>query len=40
MRNYPIVFTSREPRVAVAVLGLEGNENLLIGEEGRWHEGS
>jgi hypothetical protein len=40
MRNYPIVFTSREPRVAVAVLGLEGNENLFIGEEGRWHEGN
>jgi len=39
MRNYPIVFTSREPRVAVAVLGLEGNENLLVGEDGRWREG-
>jgi SapC protein len=28
MRSYPIVFTSTEPRVAVAVLGLEGDENL------------
>src|SRR6516164_4672176 len=40
MRNYPIVFTSREPRVAVAVLGLEGNENLLVGEGGKWREGN
>ena len=39
MRSYPIVFTSREPRVAVAVLGLEGNENLFVGEDGRWREG-
>jgi len=40
MRNYPIVFTSREPRVAVAVLGLEGNENLFVGEGGKWREGN
>ena len=40
MRNYPIVFTSREPRVAVAVLGLEGNENLFVGEDGKWREGN
>jgi SapC len=39
MRNYPIVFTGSEPRVAVAVLGLEGNENLFVGEDGRWREG-
>jgi SapC len=39
VRSYPIVFTSREPRVAVAVLGLEGNENLFVGEDGRWREG-
>jgi hypothetical protein len=39
MRNYPIVFTSREPRVAVAVLGLEGNENLFVGNDGRWRAG-
>jgi hypothetical protein len=39
MRSYPIVFTSSEPRVAVAVLGLEGNENLFVGADGRWREG-
>ena len=39
MRNYPIVFTSGEPRVAVAVLGLDGNENLFVGEDGKWREG-
>ena len=39
MRSYPIVFTSREPRVAVAVLGLEGNDNLFVGEDGKWREG-
>jgi hypothetical protein len=38
-RSYPIVFTSREPRVAVAVLGLEGDENLFVGADGRWREG-
>jgi hypothetical protein len=39
MRSYPIVFTSGEPRVAVAVLGLEGNENLFVGSDGKWREG-
>jgi hypothetical protein len=39
MRSYPIVFIGAEPRVAVAVLGLEGNENLFVGEEGKWQEG-
>jgi hypothetical protein len=39
MRSYPIVFTSTEPRVAVAVLGLEGDENLFVGEDGKWREG-
>src|SRR6516164_8560556 len=40
MRNYPIVFTSMEPRVAVAVLGLDGNQNLFVGEDGKWREGN
>jgi hypothetical protein len=39
MRSYPIVFTSREPLAAVAVLGLEDNDNLFIGEDGKWREG-
>jgi hypothetical protein len=39
MRSYPIVFTSSEPRVAVAVLGLEGNENLFVGADGKWRHG-
>jgi len=36
MRRYPIVFTAREPRAAVAVLGLADNENLFVGEDGAW----
>jgi hypothetical protein len=40
MRSYPIVFTSTEPRVAVAVLGLEGDENLFVNEDGNWREGA
>ena len=40
MRNYPIVFTSTEPRFAVGVLGLEGDENLFVGEHGKWREGN
>ena len=39
MHSYPIVFTSREPLAAVAVLGLEDNANLFIGEDGKWREG-
>jgi SapC len=39
MRSYPIVFTSREPRVAVAVLGVEGDENLFVGADGKWRQG-
>ena len=39
MHSYPIVFTSREPLAAVAVLGLEDNDNLFVGEDGKWREG-
>ena len=40
MHSYPIVFTSTEPRVAVAVLGLDGDQNLFVGEDGKWREGN
>jgi len=39
MGTYPIVFTSREPFAAVAVLGLEDNDNLFIDADGHWQEG-
>jgi SapC len=39
MHSYPIVFTSREPLAAVAVLGLEDNDNLFVGDDGKWREG-
>src|ERR1700751_2552084 len=35
---YPIVFTSREPLAAVAVLGLEDHDNLFVSEDGKWRE--
>jgi hypothetical protein len=35
-RTYPIVFTTVEPRAAIAVLGLEGQENLFVTEAGTW----
>jgi SapC len=38
MRAYPIVFTTSEPRAAVAVLGLADGENLFIGDDGAWAE--
>jgi hypothetical protein len=38
MRSYPIVFTTSEPRAAVAVLGLSDGENLFVGENGAWAE--
>ena len=39
MHSYPIVFTSRLPLAAVAVLGLEDNDNLFVGEAGKWRQG-
>jgi SapC len=39
MRSYPIVFTGREPRIAVAVLGVESNENLFVSADGKWRQG-
>lgn len=36
MRSYPIVFSTSEPRAAIAVLGLADNENLFLTEEGGW----
>jgi hypothetical protein len=36
MRTYPIVFTTSEPRAAVAVLGLADSQNLFVGDDGAW----
>ncbi len=36
MRIYPIVFSLAEPVSAFAVVGLVDNENLFIGDDGRW----
>ncbi len=36
MRHYPIVFTAGEPRVPVAVLGLEAAHNLYVAKDGKW----
>jgi hypothetical protein len=38
MRNYPIVFTTGEAPVAVAVLGLGDRQNLFVGDDGKWLE--
>ncbi|MDB5410580.1 MAG: SapC family protein [Rhodospirillales bacterium] len=35
-RTYPIVFTTGEPRAAIAVLGLETSENLFVTAAGTW----
>jgi hypothetical protein len=35
-RTYPIVFTTGEPRAAIAVLGLETEDNLFVTEAGNW----
>ena len=39
-RFYPIVFTAREPVAALAVLGLQRDENLFVDETGAWAEGA
>lgn len=38
-RHYPIVFTGTGKPFPAAVLGLRVDENLFIGEDGRWVEG-
>lgn len=39
-RDYPIVFTGDENPVPIAVLGLRPDENLFIGADGRWAQGT
>lgn len=39
LHSYPIVFTARAPRVAIAVLGIRDNENLHIAADGSWRVG-
>lgn len=36
VRSYPIVFTTAEPRAAIAILGLEAKENLFVTADGNW----
>lgn len=38
-RHYPIVFTGSGKPFPAAVLGLRGDENLFVGDDGRWVEG-
>ena len=36
VRHYPIVFTSADPALPVAVLGLRSGQNMFIGDDGAW----
>jgi hypothetical protein len=36
--NYPIVFSTVQPVVPFAVLGIRDNENLFVTDDGRWRE--
>ncbi len=40
MRNYPIVFTAADPVVPVAVLGLRGERNQFVSDDGVWRPGA
>lgn len=37
-RNFPIIFSNMENPVTLAIFGLDENENLFVGENGRWDE--
>lgn len=39
MRFYPIIFTSTDNPVPLAVMGLIDDVNLFVGEDGQWAEG-
>ncbi len=36
--NYPIVFSTTQPVVPFAVLGVRDNQNLFVGADGSWRE--
>jgi len=38
--HYPIVFTTSEPAMSVAVLGLAPSENLFVAADGSWRRGA
>jgi hypothetical protein len=40
MQNYPIVFTTGDPVVPVAVLGLRGAKNQFVEPDGAWRAGA
>ncbi|MCS6987534.1 MAG: SapC family protein [Sphingomonadaceae bacterium] len=37
-RHYPIVFTTDDPGIPLALVGLREGENLFVDEAGRWRE--
>jgi hypothetical protein len=39
-RDYPIVFASSDDATPLAIVGLRPDENLFVGEDGRWAEGA
>lgn len=39
-RHYPILFTSTEPAIGIALLGLRHNQNLFVGADGAWETGA
>ncbi|GGY41409.1 SapC family protein [Parvularcula lutaonensis] len=40
MRFYPVIFSSVENPIPLAVLGLVDDENLFINEDGEWEQGA
>jgi len=38
-RHYPILFTSTEPAIGIALLGLRHNQNLFVSADGAWETG-
>ena len=37
-RNFPIIFSNMENPVPLAIFGLDDDENLFVGENGKWDE--
>jgi hypothetical protein len=36
LRNYPIIFSNMENPMPLAILGIAENENMFVGEDGKW----
>jgi SapC len=39
-RHYPVLFSSSDPAVGLALLGLRDHQNLFVGADGTWEEGA